>query len=106
MLSIKRRAKSKTKIQTIHFKTDLTVILSYSETGIPYLVQLNLDIKGDPIGFQGDNVVDLKNKAPILINDEDNTQKEEFAIDRADYTHASYVSRYVGFRYFFQRIQI
>ena len=81
-----------------------SVILSYSDTGIPYLVQLTLDIKGDPYWFGRENLANSDNRRPSII-DEDNTQKEEFAIDRADYTHAPYGagSVYAGFRYFFPK---
>lgn len=81
-----------------------SVILSYSQHGVPYLVSLTLDIKGDPYWFGRDNLAKSKDKMPRII-DEDNTLKEEFNVDRTDTEHAPYGagSVFAGFRYIFPK---
>ena len=80
-----------------------SVILSYSQHGVPYLVQLTLTIKGDPYWFGRENLANSGNSRPTII--EDNVVKEEFAQNRADFSHAPYGagSVYTGFRYIFPK---
>lgn len=80
-----------------------SVILSYAQHGIPYLVQINLDIKGDPYWFGRDNLAKTDQNVFRVI--QDNIVQEEFAKNREDGSHAPYGSGsvYAAFRYIFPK---
>tara|TARA_Y100001937_G_scaffold62670_1_gene85996 strand:+ start:742 stop:3546 length:2805 start_codon:yes stop_codon:yes gene_type:complete len=84
----------------------MSVLLSYSDIGIPYLVQLALDIKGDPYWFGKENLVGAKTQSvgPRII-DEDNVLIEEFYDNRKESLSAPYGSGSVltAFRYIFPK---
>ncbi len=87
----------------------MTTALSYGKTGIPYLVSMDLKIKGDPYWFGRTNYrdPDALSSPPSILEDSGGTQvyKEENSIDREDKTSAPYGSGSVltAFKYVFPK---
>ena len=87
-----------------------STMLSYKKEGIPYLVQMELTVKGDPYWFGREDYSKNENSTPsILVTPEDktapNTWKEEYTTDRESKTSAPYGngSVFTAFRYVFPK---
>jgi len=87
----------------------MSTLLSYSDTGIPYLARLNMEIKGDPYWIGSENhVKNMSSTDPITLMNPDGSQKRwkpEFSTDRADRSTAPYDagSLFFAFRYLFPK---
>ena len=87
----------------------MTTALSYGKTGIPYLVSMELKIKGDPYWFGRTNYRDPEalSTAPSILEDKNGVlvYKEENSIDREDKSSAPYGSGSVltAFKYVFPK---
>lgn len=87
----------------------MSTALSYSKTGIPYLVRLGLEVKGDPYWIGSQNYVTEINKGePITLIDASGDQKRwkpEFVADRTNTDSAPYDSGsiFLAFRYLFPK---
>ena len=87
----------------------MTTALSYGKTGIPYLVSMDLKIKGDPYWFGRTNYrnAEALSEAPSILENSDGSLvfKEENSIDRTDGTSAPYGSGSVltAFKYVFPK---
>ena len=87
----------------------MSTALSYSKTGIPYLVRLGLEVKGDPYWIGSQNYVTEINKGePITLIDASGEQKRwkpEFVADRTNTDSAPYDSGslFLAFRYLFPK---
>ena len=87
----------------------MTTALSYGKTGIPYLVAMELKVKGDPYWFGRTNYrdPDALSTAPSILEDKNGNLvfKEENSIDREDKSSAPYGSGSVltAFKYVFPK---
>ena len=85
----------------------MTTTLSYSDEGIPYLVKLDLTIKGDPYWFGRQNLDSYiaSGEQPSIREGDNNIFSPEFSENREDLTSAPYGSGSVltAFRYIFPK---
>jgi hypothetical protein len=87
-----------------------SAMLSYKEAGLPYLVQMDLSVKGDPYWFGREDYSKNENRTPTILVEptsdaEPNTWKEEYTTDRKSRTSAPYGngSVFTAFRYVFPK---